>query len=113
MTHILCTIHQADSVERLINELEDDQAVLTIDYKQKIAPISSYRESQQNYFGKRGMCWHGSDEQQKVVRVHYFDYIIENDTVQDFTSVACCLESAIDCMKKQFLFIKRVSLRVR
>lgn len=37
--------------------------------------------------------------------VHYFDQIVDNDTVQDFASVACCLESAIYCIKKQFPFI--------
>lgn len=37
--------------------------------------------------------------------VHYFDQIVDNVTVQDFSSVACGLDSAIYCIKKQFPFI--------
>ncbi len=95
--------------------------MLGVDFKMKYTPMM-YRESQQNYFGKRGMAWHGSmliycdpslsneETEEKEKRVHYFDQIIENDTVQDFTSVACCLESAIQCIQRQFPFLKRLIL---
>ena len=116
--HLMRTIHQADNIEHLISGLGLDEAILTMDYKMKLAAMS-FRESQQNYFGKRGMCWHGAmlhyrhqneDEGEKKIRIHYFDQVIENDTVQDFTSVACCLESALTCIKEQFPFIKRLTL---
>lgn len=88
---------------------------MIIDYKQKFEPVE-YRESQQNYFGKRGITWHGAlliyqdPENSYQTAVHYFDQIIDNDSVQDFTSVACCLESALDCIERQFPFIERLTL---
>lgn len=41
--------------------------------------------------------------------LHYFDEIIDIDTVQDFNSVTCCLKSVIDCIKKQFPFVTRLT----
>lgn len=93
--------------------------MLVLDFKQKVAP-KHQRESQQNYFGKRGMSWHGCmltycdpetiSKEMREKKVHYFDQIIKNDTLLEFTSVACCIESALSGIKRHFSFLKRLIL---
>ncbi|GMT04684.1 hypothetical protein PENTCL1PPCAC_26858, partial [Pristionchus entomophagus] len=41
----------------LINELNDGEAFVTMDFAQKFLPMYKW-ESQSKYFGKRGMSWH-------------------------------------------------------
>lgn len=119
MAHQIRTINQSDRIDSMCDNLKSDEGMLVVDFKQKVAP-QHHRESQQNYFGKRGMSWHGCmltycdpetiTQETRDKKVHYFDQIIENDTVQDFTSVACCIESALFCIKNQFPFLKRLIL---
>ena len=56
--HMLRAAHEAATMSRLLDGLEDDEVVLVADWKMKFL-MSVFREAMAEYFGKRGMPWHG------------------------------------------------------
>jgi hypothetical protein len=81
-----------------------DECLLTMDYKMKQDP-KYHRETQQDWFGKRGVSWHGIMIQFCTTAVNagtrvlemkkiYLDQIIENENKQDRYAVFSLLEAA-------------------
>ncbi len=118
MAHKLrCHVQQSvyGETEKWLDEQPaETAAIVTIDFKQKFIP-KKYREKQTDYFGKKGMSWHGStmtirsaitgsvNERQRrsnslnnetsTNRKHiHFDHICRNDTDQKAATVASILE---------------------
>lgn len=55
--HVLRTAHQDAAKSSVIDELKSNQALVIIDWAMKFIPLS-FRESQSEWFGKKGRPWH-------------------------------------------------------
>ena len=92
-THIAHKISEAMFDQEYYRSLEPEQAVVVSDWKMKIL-ASRYRESQQEWFSKRGSSCLGieihlydkSAENKKKVIYHFF---FSDDTTQDAKAVLC------------------------
>ena len=78
--HLLCAINQ-DAARHEILENLDEQAVLVVmDWAMKFLP-RKFRESQSDWFGKRGIPWHisvalrknANDETELFTFIHAFE----------------------------------------
>ena len=56
-SHQLRSVHQDQARIDAINALDEHSALIVSDWAMKFIP-QRYRESQQDWFGKRGMSWH-------------------------------------------------------
>ena len=56
-SHQLRSVHQDQARLDAINALDEHSALIVSDWAMKFIP-QRYRESQQDWFGKRGMSWH-------------------------------------------------------
>ena len=118
MAHQLrCQVQQSvlsEDDEWLQREPAETAAIITVDYKMKYIP-KKYREKQTDFFGKKGMSWHGTvvtikpkmdgiatvgtgndGNSNSVNTINtkniYFDHICRNDTSQKALSTASILE---------------------
>ena len=109
--HIIRTFCQDLIKYEILNNLSDKDIYIHMDWAMKFIPIS-YRESQEQFFGKRGISWHVtcivfSDEEKKKTStfIHLFD-----NTSQDAFSVLNIIDSIMNNIKNRFgsrnLFIK-------
>ena len=55
--HLLRTIHQDAARKKVLDSLDDSSILLIADWAMKWLP-TRYRESQRDFFGKRGLPWH-------------------------------------------------------
>uniref|UniRef100_A0A8W8MJL4 Uncharacterized protein n=1 Tax=Magallana gigas TaxID=29159 RepID=A0A8W8MJL4_MAGGI len=55
--HVLRTVNQNDARKDIRESLRDHEILLERDWAMKFIPMQ-YRESQSNWFGKRGLSWH-------------------------------------------------------
>ena len=56
-THILRAAHQDAAKSDIIDNLSPSQVLLTVDWAMKFLP-ASFRETQRDWFGKKGKSWH-------------------------------------------------------
>ena len=56
--HMLRAAHEAATTSKLLDQLEEDQVLLVADWKMKFI-MGLFREAMSDFFGKRGMPWHG------------------------------------------------------
>jgi len=56
-SHILRAVHQDKAKSDIINKLTSKQVLLIMDWAMKYLP-SSFRETQRDWFGKKGKSWH-------------------------------------------------------
>lgn len=77
--HIVRSVHSEFVRKTAINELEENEAWVTVDWAQKLL-ATSFREKQSEYFGKRGLSWHIAHVIAKVsgkLVSHTFIHILE------------------------------------
>jgi hypothetical protein len=55
--HLLRSINQDTAKQDVLKKLDDNAALLVSDWAMKYVPCK-YRESQRDWFGKRGISWH-------------------------------------------------------
>lgn len=55
--HILRAAHQDNAKRDIIDHLKHDQVFLIMDWAMKFLP-TSFRETQRDWFGKKGKSWH-------------------------------------------------------
>jgi len=55
--HILRTVHQDFAKNTILEKLKPNQVLIIIDWAMKFLPVS-YRETQSEWFGKKGHPWH-------------------------------------------------------
>lgn len=55
--HILRAAHQDAAKRDIIDHLKPDQVLLIMDWAMKFLP-TSFRETQRDWFGKKGKSWH-------------------------------------------------------
>ena len=80
--HMVRAAHEAATMTKLLNALEDDQVVLVADWKMKFL-MSLFREAMSEFFGKRGMPWHGCMLVRKPLR-HERDRYGEGEFVCEY-----------------------------
>ena len=56
-SHIVRACNQEVSKTNIVEKMRSDQALIIMDWAMKYLP-QSFRESQQNWFGKQGISWH-------------------------------------------------------
>ena len=57
--HILRAAHQDTAKSAVIENLANNQVLIIMDWAMKFLPIG-YRETERNWFGKKGKSWHVS-----------------------------------------------------
>lgn len=57
--HLLRTVYEDGARASVLQNLENDQGLLVMDWGMKYLPFI-YRETQSDVFGKRGISWHFS-----------------------------------------------------
>ena len=102
--HIMRTYGQDLIKNEILNNLNDLDIYIHMDWAMKFIPIS-YRESQEQLFGKRGISWHVtclvySDEHKKrktLTFIHIFD-----NTSQDAFAILNIIDSIMNHIKNRF-----------
>ena len=57
-SHVLCSVHQDAAKSEIIDNLKPaSQVLLIMDWAMKFIP-TSFRETQSDWFGKKGKSWH-------------------------------------------------------
>lgn len=55
--HILRAAHQDVAKDEILNSMSQKQALIIMDWAMKFLPMK-YRETQGEWFGKKGLSWH-------------------------------------------------------
>lgn len=55
--HILRTVHQDTAKNIILEEMKPNQVLIIMDWAMNFLPVS-YRETQSEWFGKKGRPWH-------------------------------------------------------
>ncbi|XP_062600025.1 uncharacterized protein LOC134261618 [Saccostrea cucullata] len=55
--HCVRTVHQDQAKKNVLEDLQPNQALVVMDWAMKFLPIK-HRESQSDFFGKKGISWH-------------------------------------------------------
>uniref|UniRef100_A0AC34FM14 C2H2-type domain-containing protein n=1 Tax=Panagrolaimus sp. ES5 TaxID=591445 RepID=A0AC34FM14_9BILA len=100
--HFLRSIHSGNYRKDIIASLDANTALLTADWAQKYL-IDYYKQTQSDYFARRGMAWHVSHCFTRVdgeLAEHTFIDIIEN-AVQDSKTVLAILKHNLLKLKEQ------------
>lgn len=98
--HVLRTVNQNDARKDILENLEDHEILLERDWAMKFIPMQ-YRESQSNWFGKRGLSWHitvGTFRNGKAMEVntHTIIHIFDAATQDAHTSNAILKNSLMN-----------------
>ncbi|EGT50003.1 hypothetical protein CAEBREN_14878 [Caenorhabditis brenneri] len=108
--HVLRSKYTDQHRAHILSNLEEDQAMITLDFAQKLLPMKFY-ETQLDYFGKRGMSYHIAHVMANVSETlvsHSFVHILK-DGAQDNQIVTAILTHIMSELGS--LGIKTVYLR--
>ena len=99
--HLLRSVHQDECRLDILSGLSASSILLVLDWAMKYLP-RKYRESQSDWFGKRGISWHvavaiknNSGEMEMMTFVHVF----ESAAAQDSSSVLAILNDVFIQLK--------------
>ena len=56
-SHVIRSVHQDEAKTAVVDALTETEALLIMDWAMKFLP-TSYRETQRDWFGKKGLPWH-------------------------------------------------------
>ncbi|CAC5418232.1 unnamed protein product [Mytilus coruscus] len=88
--HLLRTVHQESARRNILKSLTSKQALVIMDWIMKFLPFQ-YRETQSEFFGKKGFSWHIScviySSKENELDLQCYIHILENGT-QGWFSVA-------------------------
>ena len=110
--HQLRSVRQDQARIDCLNLLDEASVLITQDWAMKFLP-AKYRESQSDWFGKRGLSWHLSVVARKVdgrLQSQTFVHIIENCS-QDTSAVVRILEHTLRTLKFEHPEITSAFLR--
>ena len=111
--HQLRTIHQDLSKKSILDNLASNQAFIIMDWAMKFLPFQ-FRETQSDFFGKRGISWHVScvitRSEDLELDLQCYIHILENGT-QGWYSVANILTNLLVQLKEskpelEYAFLK-------
>ena len=100
--HQLRSVRQDTARTECLNLLDESSVHITQDWAMKFLP-TKYRESQSDWFGKRGISWHLSVVARKVneqLQCQTFVHIIEN-CLQDAPAVVRIMEHTLRTLKSE------------
>lgn len=100
--HQLRVVNQDGARSDLIDCLSETTILLTQDWAMKFLP-RLYRESQGEWFGKRGLSWHitvALRKKEEEIETQAFIHIVEN-CVQDSVCVVTLMEHVLTTLKKE------------
>jgi hypothetical protein len=111
--HILRSINQDEARLDILNAFDDKSVLVVLDWAMKFIP-RKYRESQADWFGKRGLSWHISvamrklegNNLQTLTLVHVFQ-----KSNQDSLYVLAVIDDVIQKLKNVMPELKCVSFR--
>ncbi|CAH3019314.1 unnamed protein product [Porites evermanni] len=82
--HILRAVHQDVAKDDILNNMTPEQALIIMDWAMKFLPLK-YRETQGEWFGKKGLSWHVTavitkpkEEFEVRTYVHLLDHCSQN-----------------------------------
>ena len=110
--HQLRSVRQDRARTECLNLLDETSVLITQDWAMKFLP-TKYRESQSDWFGKRGISWHISVVARKVdskLQSQAFVHIIES-CLQDTSAVVRILEHTLRTLKHEHPEITSAFLR--
>ena len=101
-THQLRMVHQDTARKDIIDSLQEDAVLITQDFAMKFLP-AQYRETQAEFFGKRGISWHLTVCQNKQggeLVAQTFVHIIKSG-LQDSHTVVTVTEHVLKTLKHE------------
>lgn len=104
--HILRSVNQNQARIDLPARLDDESVLIIDDWAMKLIP-QKYRESQADWFGKRGMSWHISVVYYRingVIHWQAFVHIIES-CKQDSYAVVPIMQDVLATLKKEYPYL--------
>lgn len=110
--HQLRSIQQDKARTSLLENLATSSVLITQDWAMKFLP-QKYRETQADWFGKRGISWHISVVARKIadkLQHQAFVHIVENCS-QDSNVVVSIIRHTLQQLKKEHPEIKTAFLR--
>ncbi|XP_078349911.1 uncharacterized protein LOC144634762 isoform X2 [Oculina patagonica] len=113
--HIVRAINQEKAKIDTLNNLTSEQALIVMDWAMKWLP-RSYRETQKEWFGKKGISWHVSacitkaPQEETEFQVQTFIHVFEKCN-QDWFAVSSILECVVQQLVKISPQIKEIFLR--
>ena len=110
--HQLRSFQQDQARTDVLDSLDESSVLITQDWAMKWLP-QRYRETQADWFGKRGISWHISVVVRRVdgdLQQQTFVHIVE-DCNQDAGNVVQLLRQTLKALKKEHPEIKTASLR--
>ena len=111
-SHQLRSVHQDQARLDVINELDEHSALIVSDWAMKFIP-QRYRESQQDWFGKRGMSWHIAVVFRKIegtLQSQSFVHLMQS-SAQDSLTVVHIWQHILKTIKDEDTSISMVYLR--
>ena len=110
--HQMRTVRQDQARLDALALLDEGTVLIVNDWAMKFLP-QKYRESQSDWFGKRGISWHISVVFRRLegeLQSQGFIHVIQSSN-QESSTVVCILQHVISTLKNDFPEIKRVFLR--
>lgn len=120
--HLLRTVHQDFARSDILQHLESNQGLLIMDWAMKFLPLQ-YRETQSDFFGKKGISWHISclitkksdpEPTASILSDHLdlntYIHILENGT-QGWFSVAHIIRHLLLTLSVQFPNLKEIYMK--
>lgn len=111
-SHQLRMVHQDNARVDIIDSLDEQSALLVQDFAMKYLP-KHYRETQAQFFGKRGISWHITVCQTNIngeFCAQTFVHIIES-RAQDSKTVVTIMENVLQILKKEHPEMKNIFYR--
>lgn len=111
-SHLLRSINQDEARLDVMSGLEPNSVLITLDWAMKFLP-KKYRESQSDWFGKKGISWHIAVATRKVqgqVQTLTFVHIFQK-CPQDSPVVQSILDDVVKQLKTNFPEIDKIYLR--
>ncbi|KAK3721866.1 hypothetical protein QZH41_011502, partial [Actinostola sp. cb2023] len=111
--HVLRANHQDVAKSDIIDSLNVNQVFLIMDWAMKFLP-SSFRETQRDWFGKKGKSWHVTvaitkDEKGEIETRTYIH--VFNQCVQNWFAVASIVEDTMHTLRSTMPNLKSAFLR--
>ncbi|CAH1252459.1 Hypp9299 [Branchiostoma lanceolatum] len=110
--HQLRSINQDEAWYALLDDLDDSSVLLVMDWAMKFLP-RKYRESQTDWFGKRGLPWHISVAHRRCdasILVETFIHLFQTCT-QDSSSVVSILQHTVQQLKEELPTLQSIYIR--
>ncbi|VDI18965.1 Hypothetical predicted protein [Mytilus galloprovincialis] len=111
--HILRTIHQDQARTNVLKNLRADQGLVILDWAMKFLPYQ-FRETQSDFFGKKGISWHISclvtQSENEEFDLQCYVHILENGS-QGWFSVANIILHLLTNIKSTRPTLKEVFLK--